>query len=311
MAVTGKDRAAGALLTIGGGMCWGLSGCMGQYLFQNQGMDSRWLVPVRLLLSGIVLFIFCLFRRRKELFRVFRDRRTALLTLIYTFGVFVCQFLYFQTIQWSTAGVGTILQDLAPIFILLWTCRQEKRKARPGEVAAIALAIAGVFLITTHGHPMAAAVPMRALLSGIGCAVCVMIYNVVPQDFLNDNPITVLQTWAFLIGGGVLFVIFRPWTFRYIPSPMGYAGIAFVVLIGNVTAFTIYMMGVSKIGPGKGILYGFSEPLTAAVLTFTIFGSRLSVYDVLGFAAVFAMLFLISKEGAHHDSYNRSAGAAE
>ena len=42
----------GALLTLSGGACWGLSGSMGQYLFTRQGMDSRWLVPIRLGLAG-------------------------------------------------------------------------------------------------------------------------------------------------------------------------------------------------------------------------------------------------------------------
>ena len=46
---------AGAVLATGGGICWGLSGSMGQYLFRCQGMDSRWLVPYRLGLAGVVL----------------------------------------------------------------------------------------------------------------------------------------------------------------------------------------------------------------------------------------------------------------
>lgn len=37
------DSVKGALLTMFGGMCWGVSGCVGQYLFTRQGMDSTWL----------------------------------------------------------------------------------------------------------------------------------------------------------------------------------------------------------------------------------------------------------------------------
>lgn len=36
------DSVKGALLTMFGGMCWGVSGCVGQYLFTRQGMDSTW-----------------------------------------------------------------------------------------------------------------------------------------------------------------------------------------------------------------------------------------------------------------------------
>ena len=40
-----NKELTGAILTTLGGICWGLSGSMGQYLFTRQGMDSRWLVP--------------------------------------------------------------------------------------------------------------------------------------------------------------------------------------------------------------------------------------------------------------------------
>lgn len=37
-----NSRTAGMLLTISGGLCWGMSGCMGQYMFSVLGMDSQW-----------------------------------------------------------------------------------------------------------------------------------------------------------------------------------------------------------------------------------------------------------------------------
>ena len=49
-----SDRVKGACLTMGGAACWGVSGCMGQYLFTHEGMDSTWLVPIRLFLAGLM-----------------------------------------------------------------------------------------------------------------------------------------------------------------------------------------------------------------------------------------------------------------
>ena len=53
-----SDRVKGACLTMGGAACWGVSGCMGQYLFTREGMDSTWLVPIRLFLAGLILCAF-------------------------------------------------------------------------------------------------------------------------------------------------------------------------------------------------------------------------------------------------------------
>ena len=42
----------GALMAAGGGVCWGISGTMGQYLFTHEGMQTTWLIPIRLGLAG-------------------------------------------------------------------------------------------------------------------------------------------------------------------------------------------------------------------------------------------------------------------
>ena len=52
-----KKRTAGICLTLAGGICWGLSGCFGQYLFQKKDITADWLVMVRLLLAGVLLVL--------------------------------------------------------------------------------------------------------------------------------------------------------------------------------------------------------------------------------------------------------------
>ena len=154
-----SDRIKGSALTMGGAACWGVSGCMGQYLFTREGMDSTWLVPIRLFLAGLILCGFFLIKDRKTLFdpwNVRKNPRNAIDLLVYGLaGVSCCQFTYFLTIQLSSAGMGTILQDVSPVIILLVVCIQQKRGPRVFEVCSILLALVGVFLITTHGWPSA------------------------------------------------------------------------------------------------------------------------------------------------------------
>lgn len=155
------------------------------------------------------------------------------------------------------------------------------------------LAIAGVALISTHGSIENAIVSLPALVSGVLCAVCVMIYNC-SDTIIAKYPVALLQAYSFLIGGIFFEMVFRSWTIHYVPNGIGLFGICFVVLVGNVLAFTTYIKGVSYIGPEKGILYGFAEPVTAAVITATVFKTPLTVFDISGFALIFLMLVLIS-----------------
>lgn len=293
---TSSNYLKGALLATAGGICWGLSGSMGQFMFSDLGMDSRWLVPIRLGCAGIILLVWAFIKDRDLVLQPWRDRREARDLVIYgILGVSFCQFLYFLTIQLSNASIGTIMQDLSPAMILAITCLLQHRAPKATEVLAVVLALIGVFLITTHGSLTDMAVSPAAIAAGVGSAICVVIYNMVPGRLMERYPVYLLQGWAFLMGSIVVALIFRSWTIPYVPNAIGLFGIAFVVVVGNVLAFTFYMLGVKHIGPNKAILYGFSEPITAAIIGILIFHNAFTLWDLAGFIVVFSMLVLISK----------------
>lgn len=299
----GRASLAGALLTLAGGACWGLSGSMGQYLFNHEGMDVRWLVPIRLGLAGLILLTFCAVQGGKHIFDPWKDARDRKELLIYGLaGVSACQFLYFTTIQLSSAAVGTILQDLSPAMILLVSCVLARRRPRLLEILAIVLALVGVFLLSTGGNLEHMQVSPAALATGVLCSVCVTIYNMVPGRLMTRYSVLLLQGWSFLMGSAAIALIFRSWTWHYVPTAMGWFGVGFVVLVGNVLAFPLYIQGLKYIGPEKGSLYGFSEPVTAAILSATVLGSSFTLLDGVGFAAIFLMLVLISVSGKKNKS---------
>lgn len=293
-----SDRVKGACLTMGGAACWGVSGCMGQYLFTHENMDSTWLVPIRLFLAGLILCTFYFIKDRRMFFDPWnakKNPRNLLDLLIYGLaGVSCCQFTYFLTIQLSSAGMGTILQDLSPVIILLVVCIQQHRGPRLFEICSILLALIGVFLLTTHGSLTDLAISPAALLSGIASACCVVIYTMWPKKLQQQYPTPMLQGWAFLMGGTMFALIFRPWTVSYVPTAMGVFGIFTVVVLGNVLAFSLYMSGVPLIGPQRSSLYSFAEPVTAAIISTLVLGSPFTVWDAMGFGCIFLMLVLLS-----------------
>lgn len=298
-----KKEVKGAILTILGGTCWGISGSVGQYLFNYEGMVSRWLVPIRLGLAGILILIYYFFKDRELMMKPWKTKRDILELIVYgLLGVSFCQLLYFLTIQLSSASIATILQEVSPIFVLMATCLIEKRRPKGFEIGAIILAILGIVLITTHGNLDSISVSFLAILAGVGSAFCVMIYNVVPRNLLKKYPVLLLQGWAFLLGGIFFSVVFQPWTISYVPSLSGILGILFVVIIGNILAFTLYLSGVRYVGANKGVLYGFAEPVTAAIISCAAFHTSFNFVDLIGFVCVFGMLVMISVRGKEEEN---------
>ena len=202
----------GALMAAGGGVCWGISGTMGQYLFTHEAMQTTWLIPIRLSLAGLILFVYWLVKDRRLLFAPWRQRDSAVMLVLYgIFGISLSQFLYFLTIQFSNAAIGTIMQDLSPVMVLLVACATAHRKPRAYEIVSIVLALLGVILLTTHGDLTTFAVSPVALVAGVACAVCVTVYNCLcPRRELRDYPVSMLQAWAFFDGGCALRAVHAP-----------------------------------------------------------------------------------------------------
>ena len=295
--ISRKDRIVGALFALFGGVLWGMSGCIGEFLFTRKAVSSLWLVPYRLLAAGIILLIYCTakfgIKYAARPFTIPLHRKELLVYGI--FGITLSQLAYFMTIQLSTAGVATILQDLSPVFILICVCIAGKRYPSLSEISAIVLALFGVTLLVTHGSLEEFAVSPSALIMGIITAIGVVVYNLYPKNILKEYNVLLLQAWSFLIGGTILCLIFRPWLRTPAVIDMqvilGFVG---VVILGNIMAFNIYMLGVRRIGAQKAVLYGFTEPVSAALISSLLLGADFTVWDGVGFVCVFVMLVLLS-----------------
>ena len=288
----------GSIFAVLGGACWGISGSIGQFMFQDLGMDSQWLVPLRLFLAGVIMLVYSAIRYKKETVAPWKTSKGAVRLLIYGIpGVALCQFFYFTTIQLSTAAIGTIMQDLAPIFIMLATCVIGRKSPRAVEIISVILGIIGVILLTTHGRFDGSQMSGMVLLFGVLSAVCVAVYNIALGRMLQRYPLPILQGWSFFLGGILLGIVFKPWTIDYTPNAIGILGIIGVVVIGNIMAFSFYISGVKYIGPERAVLFGFSEPIVAAIITVLFLGSSFTWVDAVGFIMIFVMLALNSLGG--------------
>lgn len=118
-----------------------------------------------------------------------KNPRNVVDLLIYGLaGVSCCQFTYFLTIQLSSAGMGTILQDLSPVIILLVVCIQQRRGPRVFEIFSILLALVGVFLITTHGSLTDLAISPAALASALSAPAASPSIRCGPRNCRSSTP---------------------------------------------------------------------------------------------------------------------------
>lgn len=282
-------------MTITGGTLWGVSGVCGQFLFQNKDVTASWLVPVRLMMAGIFMLCFYIWKDKKKAFAIWQKKENRRGILIYGLaGMMLCQYSYFQTIEWSNAGTATVIQYLGPALIVVWVCLQTRRLPERKEIIGVLLALLGIFLIATHGNPTSLALSGRALLMGLISAVSVVIYTVQPEKLQKQFPTPLILAWGMLIGGCVLTVLFRPWHQTVIVDAQMVTTLLVVILLGTMASFSLYMTGVKLIGSVKASLYSCVEPVASMVLTAVWMKVQFTLPDIIGTVCIILTIIILA-----------------
>ena len=290
-----KKTVAGTIMTLTGGTLWGVSGVCGQFLFQNKDVTASWLVPVRLMMAGIFMLCFYIWKDKKKAFAIWQKKENRWGILIYGLaGMMLCQYSYFQTIEWSNAGTATVIQYLGPALIVVWVCLQTRRFPERKEIIGVLLALLGIFLIATHGNPTSLALSGRALLMGLISAVSVVIYTVQPEKLQKQFPTPLILAWGMLIGGCVLTVLFRPWHQTVIVDAQMVTTLLVVILLGTMASFSLYMTGVKLIGSVKASLYSCVEPVASMVLTAVWMKVQFTLPDIIGTVCIILTIIILA-----------------
>ena len=289
-----NGKVKGIVLTLVGGIFWGVGGSCGQYLFENKEVNSGLLVPIRLFAAGLLILVLQLIRKEK-IFDVWKEKRDAAETLLFAlFGMMLCQYSYFTTIQYSNAGTATVLQYTGPAMILVYLCVKAKRWPKAYEIAALIFSCGGVFVLATHGDLSSLALPPEALFWGIVAAVTLVVYNLQPIRIIAKFSTLTVMGWGMTIGGIVLTAIMRPWKVSAVWDGETAAALSFIVLFGTIAAFYCYLTGVRLVGAANASLLACIEPIAATIVAAAWLKVRFTPIDLVGFALTITAVVIIS-----------------
>jgi len=291
------NQLRGCVLTILGGIFWGFSGACGQFLLSNYPIDPIKIVCIRLVVAGAILTIYSLMTQRKEALKIFKDQKSVYRLLVFSFlGILFCQFSYLTAVQYSNAGTATVLQYTGPVFIMIYVCIRKLKLPTLKEGSAIILAVTGTFLLATGGHLQSMTISPEALKWGLLSAIGLFIYTLSPGDLIKQFGSVMVTGYAMLMSGVTLSLLAQV---PLIPQGLdlkGWLAIMSMILLGTVFAFTLYLKGVSIIGPVKASMLASTEPVSAALLSALWLGTQFQTADLLGFVCIVLTIFLLAKK---------------
>lgn len=289
----------GIPLVLLAGCLWGLSGVLGQLLFQSTDISIGYVSTIRMLVSGVGILSICIIKKDSSMFAI-RKNKNAMIRLFFfaIAGVMSVQYTYFSAIAASNAATGTVLQYTYPILMLLYTALYMKKMPSIQEIFAIISAFLGIVLISTHGNLHTLSISKAALAWGLSSAVAFVIYTVSPQKLHNHYSIFAVTGWGFLLAGILMCIITKSYAVHVSFTPYSVLLVAAIAIFGTLIPFLIYGFGVRLLGNVKASLFATVEPVVSAILAFFLANVTFTKIDILGFVCILGAIQVVAMQAA-------------
>jgi drug/metabolite transporter (DMT)-like permease len=302
--LTASRSVSGFIMALSAAIFWGISGTCAQFLFEKKDMDPAWLVSWRMLLAGCILILFAIFRKNSDAFQIWKNPKDIIQLLIFSvFGMVTVQYTYFYSINLSNAATATVLQYIGPVFVVGFYAVKNRRWPLKLEYAALFLALAGTFLLVTHGSFQVLVISEKALFWGVLSALALAVYTIQPVQLLRKYSAPTVTGWAMVIGGIMFSLYTKPWMISG-TWDMGTVGaFSYIIIFGTVISFSIFLYSLTLIGAQTASLLCSVEPLSAALVAVAWLGVTFTAMDWLGTVFILvtvAILTLAKKPEEKH-----------
>ncbi|EBS1146814.1 EamA family transporter [Salmonella enterica subsp. enterica serovar Stanley] len=261
-------RQDGTISVIIAAMLWGSTGVSAQYLLETTHSSPATVTMLRMGLAGSLLLTVGAIRERGKLLTIFTSLRDVLSLLFFTLaGAMAVQLTFLVTVAASDAATATVLQFTSPAIVIVASCLLTRRMPGWRMVLAVCLAIAGAFLLVTHGSLTSLRISRTALTWGLISSVAAAFYVTWPVPLIRRYGAVPVVGWSLFIGGALLFLLSPDTRVTYSWGLPAILSAGYLIVVGTAVTFCLYLSGARKIGSARASAICCIEPLVSAVLS--------------------------------------------
>jgi drug/metabolite transporter (DMT)-like permease len=278
-----RHPARGYLLAATGAALFSLNGVMARYLLDD-GVDAARLSQLRSAGAWLILLA-VLATTRRDLLRVDRSELPgfALLGVVGLAGVHATYFLAIDRLE---IGPAVTIQYLAPLLLLVWLRTVHGRRIAPSLWGAVALSLAGCFLVVRAYD--AGALDAIGLVAAFGSTLTFAIYVVGSERAGQRHEAVTTLFWVFGFAT-VFWALVTPWwsfPWEGLDSTRNALLGAGLIVAGTLLPFICIVAALRHIPAPRAAVIATLEPVLAAVFAWILLDEELAAVQIAGGAVV-------------------------
>lgn len=292
-----QHRLKGVLFAIIGAALWGLGGTISDLLFNQRGIDVDWYVTARLIISGIFLLgVYKVLYSKRSILVVFKNLKIFISLLIYSLiGMLFVQYAYMSSIATGNVAVATLLQYIAPVYIIIWFVIRGLDVFRPFDILAIVMTLVGTFLLLTNGSITHLVVSPTSLIWGIIAGLALAFYTIYATNLIEKFPSLLVVGWAMIISG--IAMNFKHPIWHIHASSLSISTIFYLIfgiIAGTALAFYLFIDSLQYLSPKETTLLGTIEPVIAVITSALWLDVSFKPVQVVGIVIILVLILILS-----------------
>ena len=266
---------------------WGSTFTIGK--LATEAFSASFIIALRFLVAALVLLL-AAFPQRKQLNKTYWVHGFWMGLTLYLSYVLQVGGLALDTSPGESAFLCTTYSVLVPF--IHWFVTKQPPKAR--HVVCVLLCLCGVGLLSLSGGWGMSAGDLLTVLSGVPCAMNIVISSIVSKN-KNVLLLTTVELWVVTVFAWVFVLAGGNFPTQY---PLGaVSGIVYLGLFA--TALCLYMQsyGLKYAEPAIGGMILSLESVFGVLFSVLIYREGITLRMIVGFAVIFAAIVLSQWEG--------------
>ncbi|KGR84668.1 DMT family transporter [Lysinibacillus boronitolerans] len=287
------ERLKGIIFIVSGAMLWGATGPLMEWLLNHTPLTVSFMLTIRLSVAGILLLTYLLLTG-KNIFGIWQHKLWGRQLIVFGIaGMLGVQFAFVAAINESNAVLATLLQFLAPIFVVAYVSLSLKKWPPKYQVLGIIGTLIGLFLLLTNASFDSLLISPKALMWGIAVGLTFAFYTLYPARLMKEWSVLLVVGWGMLVGGFTLGLVSRVWQSTQWGVLVDFKILMLLValIFFGTVAFILFLSSMKYISAVETSILSSIEPLTAMVISVIIFGTSLGFWQLIG---VFVMLVCVT-----------------